>query len=239
MARKPRVTVILFPGSNCDHDAVHAAETVMGADVLLVRHDSLDLGDPELVILPGGFSYGDYLRSGAMARFSQVMESVAAFATDGGAVLGICNGFQILCEAGLLPGAMLRNAGLRFLCKDVHLKVESRRTPFTIGIHRGEVLRVPIAPGDGNWPASPETLASLQANDQIVFRYVNARGERTPDANPNGSLDDVAGICNRNGNVVGLMPHPERCAEAILGNVDGARLFKSFESSLLGMGTAA
>ncbi len=229
----PRVTVVLFPGSNCDEDAVIAARNVIRADARLVRYDERDLGRPDLVILPGGFSYGDYLRSGAMARFSPAMDSVAAFAEKGGAVLGICNGFQILCEAGLLPGAMLRNAGLRFVCRDVFLRVETKRTPFTLVLDRGEVLRVPIAHGDGNWTADPETFRRMGERDQIVFRYVDGAGRETQDANPNGSLANVAGICNVSGNVVGLMPHPERCSEELLGNTDGARIFRSFASALL------
>jgi len=228
----PRVTVVLFPGSNCDEDAVIAARNTIGADARLVRFDERDLKNPDLVILPGGFSYGDYLRSGAMARFSPAMDSVAAFAAAGGAVLGICNGFQILCEAGLLPGAMLRNAGLRFVCRDVFLRVETKRTPFTLVLDKGEVLRVPIAHGDGNWTADPETYRQLAERDQIVFRYVDASGDESGAANPNGSLGNVAGICNAQGNVVGLMPHPERCAEEILGNVDGAKVFRSFATAL-------
>jgi phosphoribosylformylglycinamidine synthase len=229
----PRVTVVLFPGSNCDEDALIAARNTIGADARLVRHDERDLKNPDLVILPGGFSYGDYLRSGAMARFSPAMDSVAAFAAAGGAVLGICNGFQILCEAGLLPGAMLRNAGLRFVCRDVFLRVETKRTPFTLVLNKGEVLRFPIAHGDGNWTADPETYRQLAERDQIVFRYVDRAGDESPAANPNGSLGNVAGICNVAGNVVGLMPHPERCSEEVLGNVDGAKVFRSFATALL------
>ena len=229
----PRVTVVLFPGSNCDEDALIAARGTIGAETSLVRHDERDLRRPDLVILPGGFSYGDYLRSGAMARFSPAMESVAEFAEKGGAVLGICNGFQILCEAGLLPGAMLRNAGLRFLCRDVFLRVETKRTPFTLVLSRGEVLRLPIAHGDGNWTADADTYRAMSERDQIVFRYVDKEGGETPGANPNGSLGNVAGVCNVDGNVVGLMPHPERCSEELLGNTDGARIFKSFATALL------
>ena len=225
-----RVTVVLFPGSNCDEDAVIAARNVMAAEARLVRHDERDLGNPDLVILPGGFSYGDYLRSGAMARFSPAMDSVAAFAEKGGAVLGICNGFQILCEAGLLPGAMLRNAGLRFVCKDVFLRVETKRTPFTLVLNRGEVLRVPIAHGDGNWTADPETFRRMEERDQIVFRYVDESGRETPGANPNGSLANVGGICNAQGNVVGLMPHPERASEAILSPYKNENARKVFSS---------
>jgi phosphoribosylformylglycinamidine synthase I len=229
----PRVTVVLFPGSNCDEDALIAARGTIGAETSLVRYDERDLKKPDLVILPGGFSYGDYLRSGAMARFSPAMDSVAEFAAGGGAVLGICNGFQILCEAGLLPGAMLRNAGLRFVCRDVFVRVETKRTPFTLVLNRGEVLRLPVAHGDGNWTADRETYRRMAERDQIVFRYVDRDGGETPGSNPNGSLGSVAGICNVDGNVVGLMPHPERCSEELLGNTDGARLFRSFASALL------
>jgi phosphoribosylformylglycinamidine synthase len=234
-AERARVAVVVFPGSNCDEDAALAARTTLSADVKMVRYDTRGIGDPDLVILPGGFSYGDYLRSGAMARFSPVMESVAAFAAKGGAVLGICNGFQILCEAGLLPGAMLRNAGLRFVCRDVWLRVESKRTPFTLAINRGDVLRMPIAHGDGNWTADPHAFAEMKARDQVVFRYVSADGTQGGDANPNGALDDVAGICNVEGNVVGLMPHPERASDPLLGGTDGARLFKSLATTSLAM----
>lgn len=171
-----------------------------------------------------------------MARFSPVMDEVLEFARTGGAVLGICNGFQTLCEAGLLPGAMLRNAGLRFVCRDVCLRVETKRTPFTLGVNKGQVLRMPIAHGDGNWSAAPEVLERMKANDQIVFRYVAPSGERAPGANPNGSLDDVAGVCNEQGNVVGLMPHPERACEEVLGNTDGAQLFRCFAQGMLAMG---
>jgi phosphoribosylformylglycinamidine synthase I len=234
-AGAPRVAVVVFPGSNCDEDAALAARNVLEADVKMVRHDERALGDPDLVILPGGFSYGDYLRSGAMARFSPVMESVAGFAGQGGAVLGICNGFQILCEAGLLPGAMLRNESLRFLCRDVFLRVESKRTPFTLAINKGDVLRMPIAHGDGNWTAEQRVYDEMVARDQVVFRYVRADGSRGEGGNPNGSFGDVAGICNMKGNIVGLMPHPERAAEELLGGTDGARLFKSFATTRLGM----
>ena len=231
---RPRVAVVLFPGSNCDHDAVHAVETAIGAEARLVWHAGTDLGSPDLVILPGGFSYGDYLRCGALARFSPVMGAVRDFAAKGGPVLGICNGFQVLCEAGLLPGALLLNSGQRFLCQDVFVRVESTRTPFTSSLQKGDVLRLPIAHGDGNWRAEPATWGEVVANDQVVFRYCDAAGERTPGANPNGSLDDVAGVCSRERNVVGLMPHPERASEEILGNADGARLLRSFAAALLG-----
>jgi phosphoribosylformylglycinamidine synthase subunit PurQ / glutaminase len=226
-----RVSVVVFPGSNCDRDALHAAETVMRAEARFVWHQDRDLGRPDLVILPGGFSYGDYLRCGAMARFSPVMESVVTHAERGGAVLGICNGFQVLCEAGLLSGVLFQNAGLRFVCREVRIRVESTGTPFTSAVPRGTVLRMPVAHGDGNWNAAPDVLREMEAHDQVVFRYVDADGQRAPGATPNGSLDDVAGVRNRRGNVLGLMPHPERAAEAILGSVDGARLFASFVRS--------
>jgi phosphoribosylformylglycinamidine synthase I len=233
---KPRVAVVLFPGSNCDTDAVEAVEHAIEADARLVRHDERELGDVDLVVLPGGFAYGDYLRAGAMARFSSVMDAVASFAGKGGSVLGICNGFQVLCEAGLLPGAMLKNAGLRFVHKDVFVRVETKRTPFTLTLTKGEVVRMPIAHGEGNWTVGRRDWEEMLARDQIVFRYADAFGAVTPEANPNGSFENVAGVCNVKGNVVGLMPHPERASEEILGNVDGARLFQSFARSLLGMG---
>jgi len=233
---RPRVAVIVFPGSNCDTDAFRAVASAIDADARLVRHDEKELGEVDLVILPGGFAYGDYLRAGAMARFSPAMDAVASFAGKGGSVLGVCNGFQVLCEAGLLPGAMLRNAGLRFLHQDVHVRVETKRTPFTLTLDKGEVLRMPIAHGEGNWTVGRRDYDELVANDQIVFRYVDPSGALTADANPNGSLESVAGVCNVKGNVVGLMPHPERAADELLGNTDGAKLFRSFASSLLGMG---
>jgi phosphoribosylformylglycinamidine synthase len=229
-----RVSVVVFPGSNCDRDALHAAEVVMGAESRFVWHQDRDLGRPDLVVLPGGFSYGDYLRCGAMARFSPVMESVVSHAERGGAVLGICNGFQVLCEAGLLPGVLLQNAGLRFVCREVTIRLESNGTPFTSAVPKGTVLRMPVAHGDGNWNAPPEVLAGMEAEGQVVFRYVDAAGKRSPGANPNGAMDDVAGVRNRRGNVLGLMPHPERAAEAILGSADGARLFASFVRSAAG-----
>ncbi len=237
-AARPRVSVVVFPGSNCDHDAVHAVEATIDADARLVWHAGTDLGRPDLVVLPGGFSYGDYLRCGALARFSPVMDAVREFAEKGGAVLGICNGFQVLCEAGLLPGALLLNSGQRFRCEDVFVRVESTRTPFTSFLGKGDVLRLPIAHGDGNWRAEAAAFEEVKANDQVVFRYCDVRGDSTPEANPNGSLDDVAGVCNRGRNVVGLMPHPERASEALLGNDAGARIFRSFAATLLGLKSA-
>jgi len=234
---RPRVAVVLFPGSNCDTDAVEAVESAIEADAWIVRHDEKELGDVDLVVLPGGFAYGDYLRAGAMARFSPAMDAVASFAGKGGSVLGICNGFQVLCEAGLLPGAMLKNANLRFAHQDVLLRVETKRTPFTLTLKKDELLRMPIAHGEGNWTVGRRDYDEMLARDQIVFRYVDATGEATEEANPNGSFENVAGVCNVKGNVVGLMPHPERASEEILGNTDGAKLFRSFAHALLGMGS--
>jgi phosphoribosylformylglycinamidine synthase len=215
------IGVVVFPGSNCDHDCQHVFRDVLGQDVTMVWHKETSLAGLDGVILPGGFSYGDYLRTGAIARFSPVMNAVKEFATGGGLVLGICNGFQILLEAGLLPGAMLRNKSLHFICRDVCVRVENAATPFTNACTPGQVLRIPVAHADGNYYTDPVTLAGLQANAQVVLRYSTADGTVTPEANPNGSLDNIAGIRNAAGNVLGMMPHPERCTEDILGNDDG------------------
>ncbi len=212
-----RVSVVVFPGSNCDFDAVHAF-TKLGADVTSVWHDEKDLPETDIVVLPGGFAHGDYLRTGAIARFSPVMDAVRAHADSGRLVIGICNGFQILCEAGLLPGALRKNAGLKFLCRWTDLRVDNAVTAFTSRAEVGQVLRIPINHFEGNWYCDPDVLESLRANDQIVLRYVD---------NPNGSLDDVAGIVNEAGNVFGLMPHPERACEALLGSEDGIVLLGS------------
>lgn len=222
-----KIGVVVFPGSNCDHDALHVAGAVAGQEAVPLWHESADLQGCEAVIIPGGFSYGDYLRTGAIARFSPIMGAVQRFATSGGPVLGICNGFQILCESGLLPGALMRNAGLRFVCRPTFLRVESSSTPFTNACHIGEVLSIPIAHGEGNYVAAPETLESLEKQGQVVFRYCTATGEVTPEANPNGSLHNIAGVCNEGRNVVGLMPHPERASEVGLGSTDGYQLFAS------------
>jgi phosphoribosylformylglycinamidine synthase subunit PurQ / glutaminase len=211
-----RFGVVVFPGSNCDHDAHHAIGAVLGQPVDFIWHQSENLDGLDAVVLPGGFSYGDYLRTGAIARFSPVMRAVERFARRGGLVLGICNGFQILLEAGLLPGAMLRNRGLRFICRHVHVRVETAATPFTAAARPGQVLRIPIAHSDGNYTADPETLAELEREERIVFRYVTPDGRRDASANPNGSAADVAGIVNREGNVLGMMPHPERAVETLL-----------------------
>ena len=219
--------VLQFPASNCDQDAVHVLRHVLGHSVKLVWHKEASLGDAEAVIVPGGFSYGDYLRTGAIARFSPVMQAVQAFAANGGTVLGICNGFQILCEAGLLPGALIRNRSLQFRCEHVFLKTAATDSPFTNRIPPEQLLRLPIAHGEGCYFADEETLARLKANNQILWRYVDARGEPTEIANPNGSLDNIAGICNEKRNVAGLMPHPERASEPILGCADGRLVFES------------
>ncbi len=219
--------VVVFPGSNCDDDARYVIGKVLGQPVEFLWHQSEDLRGADAVILPGGFAYGDYLRTGAIARFSPVMRAVERFARSGGIVLGICNGFQILLEAGLLPGAMLRNAGLRFRCLPVHIRVEATDTPFTCAAQRGQVLEIPIAHSEGNYFCDAGTLASLEHNNQILFRYTAQDGREDSSANPNGSLANIAGICNRGRNVAGLMPHPERASEAALGSADGLVIFQS------------
>ena len=229
---KLRFAVVVFPGSNCDHDAHHVAGTILGQDAKLVWHKESSLGDVDVVILPGGFSYGDYLRCGALARFSPIMKAVEKFARAGGSVIGICNGFQILVEAGLLPGALIRNRGLKFICADVNLRVETTGTPYTAEFRKGEVLTMPIAHAEGNYVADPETLKKLKRNDQVVFRYCDASGNAGDAANPNGAMENIAGIVSEGRNVLGMMPHPDRCAEEILGNEDGLRLFKSMVNSL-------
>ena len=222
-----KVGVVVFPGSNCDHDCQYIFQDVLGQTVEMIWHkDPLPAG-LDAVLLPGGFSYGDYLRTGAIARFSPVMAGVKAFANQGGLVMGICNGFQILLEAGLLPGVMLRNTSLNFICKDVHIKVENAATRFTNQCQSGQVLKIPIAHADGNYYTDPVTLGGIKANAQVIFRYCTAEGKVIPEANPNGSLDNIAGIINPEGNVLGMMPHPERCAEALLGNADGRLIFLS------------
>ena len=223
--------VVVFPGSNCDHDAFHAIGQIIGQSVEFVWHQSERLAGLDAVILPGGFAYGDYLRTGAIAKFSPVMRAVDRFARDGGLVLGICNGFQVLVEAGLLPGALMRNKRLRFLCRQVHIRVENADTPFTCAAREGEVLQIPIAHGEGSYFCDKETLAEIERNRQIVFRYVHPDGrdarENDFEANPNGSLAAIAGVSNREGNVVGLMPHPERAVEAGLGSEDGRVILRS------------
>jgi len=224
--------IVVFPGSNCDHDAYHAAKHVLGQDAEFVWHKDTDLKSADVVVLPGGFSYGDYLRTGAIARFSPIMSAVRAFAERGGPVLGICNGFQILLEAGLIPGAMLRNRSVKFQCEQVYVRVDQTDTPFTAACRPGQVLQMPIAHGEGNYFAPPDVIARLEANGQVVFRYTNAAGEVTDEANPNGSAAAIAGLCNERRNVVGLMPHPERACESALGSADGLRVFESAVESL-------
>ncbi len=219
--------VIVFPGSNCDHDAYHALAHVMNAKAQFLWHKDTDLSNIDFLLVPGGFSYGDYLRSGAIARFSPIMQSVIEFANKGGPVLGICNGFQILLEAGLLPGAMLHNEQLRFICKQTYLRCETSDTLFTRTIEEGEVLQLPVAHGEGNYTTDSDQLKELQDNNQIVFRYCNKKGETTEEANINGSVDHIAGICNKKRNVLGMMPHPERAVESLLGSDDGKRIFES------------
>jgi phosphoribosylformylglycinamidine synthase I len=224
--------VVVFPGSNCDEDAYHAAKDVFGQDAEYLWHKDTDLKGADVVILPGGFAHGDYLRTGAMARFSPIMGAVKAFADRGGPVLGICNGFQILLEAGLLPGAMLRNKDLKYRCEHVYLRVERSDTPFTAAARAGQVLRIPIGHGEGNYFAPPEMVEKLEANLQVVLRYSDPRGQIDDDWNPNGSVGAIASICNERRNVVGMMPHPERACEALLGGVDGRLIFESIVRTL-------
>lgn len=225
--------VIIFPGSNCDHDAYWTIEHVAKQPVTFLWHDSHDLQNCDAIIVPGGFAYGDYLRTGAIARFSPVMDSVRKFAHEGGLVIGICNGFQILCESGLLPGALTRNLGLKYVCKPVHVRVENDQTPFTNTCQKGEVLTIPIGHMEGNYFCDAETLAQLKGEDRIVFRYAESSGEITDESNPNGSIENIAGICNAGRNVLGMMPHPERSAEPELGGTDGFKVFQSMVGALV------
>jgi len=224
--------VLQFPGSNCDQDVVHVLRNVLGHSARLLWHKDSSLGEADAVVIPGGFSYGDYLRTGAIARFSPVMCAVQNFAAQGGLVLGVCNGFQILCEAGLLPGALIRNRSLQFRCESIFLKTATTDSPFTCQIPQEKLLRLPIAHGEGCYFADEETLGRLRANNQILWRYVDAQGEATEQSNPNGSLDNIAGICNETRNVAGLMPHPERASEPILGCADGRLVFESLIEAL-------
>jgi phosphoribosylformylglycinamidine synthase I len=223
--------VVVLPGSNCDHDALHVTRDVLGAEAEVLWHKDTDLKGVDCVIVPGGFAYGDYLRAGALAKFAPIMAPIRRHADAGGLVLGICNGFQVLTEVGLLPGALMRNQHLRFLSRDVHLRTEETDTPFTNLLTAGQRFRVPIAHGEGNYFADEATLDELELHRQVIFRYCDGEGRLTADANPNGSARNIAGICNRARNVLGMMPHPERCAESILGNAAGLRIFQSIAAS--------
>jgi phosphoribosylformylglycinamidine synthase I len=231
-----KFSIVVFPGSNCDHDAYHAAKDVLGQQAEFVWHKESTLKGADVVVLPGGFSHGDYLRTGAIARFSPIMSAVASFARTGGPVLGICNGFQILCEAGLLPGAMLRNRDLKFHCEHVGVRVEQLDTPFTSLATRGQVLRIPVAHGEGNYFADPSVISELETDRRVIFRYCDPHGAITVEANPNGALNNIAGICSAARNVVGLMPHPERACEPVLGSADGLVLFESVLSQVAAHG---
>ena len=223
--------IVVLPGSNCDHDALHVTRDVLGAEAEVLWHKDTDLKGADCVIIPGGFAYGDYLRAGALAKFAPIMESIRRHADRGGLVFGICNGFQVLTEVGLLPGALMRNQHLRFLSRDVYLRTEETDTPFTNELSAGQILKAPIAHGEGNYFADDATLDELERNRQVIFRYCDEEGRLTSDANPNGSARSIAGICNRGRNVLGMMPHPERCAESILGNADGLGVFQSIAAS--------
>ena len=222
-----KFAIVVFPGSNCDHDAFYAAKHVLGMEAEFVWHKETSLGGADVVVLPGGFAHGDYLRTGAIARFSPIMNEVKKFAAAGGPVIGICNGFQVLLEVGLLPGAMLRNRGLKFQCQHVFVRVEQTDTPFTAACRAGQVLRIPIAHGEGNYYAEPDVVQKLERNRQIIFRYTTVDGRESPEANPNGSVNNIAGLCNETRNVVGLMPHPERACELALGSADGLVILES------------
>ena len=232
-----KFAVVVFPGSNCDDDAYHAARYVLGQDAEFVWHKDTSLAGADVVILPGGFAHGDYLRTGAIARFSPVMSSVKAFAEGGGPVLGVCNGFQILLEAGLLPGAMLRNRGLKFICEHVGVRVDEIDTPFTAACSKGQILRIPINHGEGNYFAAEDVLDALERDRRVIFRYVDPSGQATDAANPNGAARNIAGICSERRNVVGMMPHPERACEPALGSGDGLVLFESVVTALTSSGT--
>ena len=224
--------IVVLPGSNCDHDTLHVTHDLLGAEVEVLWHKETDLKGVDCVIIPGGFAYGDYLRAGALAKFAPIMEPIRRHAAAGGMVFGICNGFQVLTEVGLLPGALMRNANLRFAGKDIYVRTEETDTPISGELQKGQVLRMPIAHGEGNFYADDATLDDLERNRQVIFRYCDSEGRVISEANPNGSARGIAGICNRARNVFGMMPHPERCAETLLGNADGLGVFKSIAASL-------
>lgn len=225
--------VVIFPGSNCDQDMIYALRKVMGQEVVELWHKDKDLKNCDFIILPGGFSHGDYLRSGAIARFAPIMEKVIDHAAKGGYVFGVCNGFQILCEAGLVPGALLHNTERRFICKNVYIKAENNETLLTSGIPVSKALKIPIAHGEGNYFIDTKSLEKINKNGQVLFRYCDDKGNITPESNPNGSLDNIAGVCNAGKNVFGMMPHPERASDPELGNTDGMVLFQSILSAVL------
>lgn len=230
--RKPKFGVVVFPGSNCDHDTYYVLKKILDYDVVFLWHKQSSLDDCDIIILPGGFSYGDYLRTGAIAKFSPIMNEVINFANKGGIVFGICNGFQILLETGLLPGVMIRNESLNFVCKDVYLKIQNENTLFTKGINGKAALKVPIAHGEGNYFADKNTLEELETNNQIVFKYCSSNGKISKEDNPNGSVMNIAGIINKQGNVFGMMPHPERCTDPVLGKIDGSLIFKALTNNI-------
>ncbi len=229
---RARAGVIVFPGTNCDRDTYHVVESTAGMEVDYLWYERKTLRDYQIVLVPGGFSYGDYLRAGALARFSPVMEALREYADRGGLVLGICNGFQVLLEASMLPGAMQKNKTLRFICREIHVRVERSDTPFTLLYRKGEVLSIPIAHAEGNYYASDETLRHIEDNGQVVFRYVDEKGGVTAAANPNGSVNSIAGLCSAGRNILAMMPHPERAADRLLGSEDGTRLFLSIKKAL-------
>jgi phosphoribosylformylglycinamidine synthase subunit PurQ / glutaminase len=231
--------VLVFPGSNCDHDTSNVIEQIARQPVTMLWHESEDLEGCDAILVPGGFAYGDYLRTGAIAHFAPIMQSVKRFAASGGLVLGICNGFQILCESGLLPGALMRNAGLKYLCKQVHLRTETTNSPFTNTLTKGQVLQIPIGHMEGNYFCDESTLASLKRDDRIAFRYATPSGEITAGANPNGSLENIAGVLNQGRNVLGMMPHPDRASELLLGSADGFPIFQSMITALSGVSAGA
>lgn len=230
--RQPKFGVVVFPGSNCDHDTYYVLKKILGNDVIFLWHKQSTLEDCDIIILPGGFSYGDYLRTGAIARFSPIMNEVIQFANKGGFVFGICNGFQVLLEAGLLPGVMIRNESLNFVCKDIYLKIENKNSVFTKGINEKTALKIPIAHGEGNYFADENTLKQLEDNHQIVFRYCAIDGSVREEHNPNGSVMNIAGIMNKKGNVMGMMPHPERSSDPVLGKTDGSLIFKALANNI-------
>jgi phosphoribosylformylglycinamidine synthase subunit PurQ / glutaminase len=230
--KSPKFGIVVFPGSNCDHDTYYVLRKILDLDVIFLWHKQATLEGCDIIVLPGGFSYGDYLRTGAIARFSPIMNEVIKFANNGGYVFGICNGFQILLEAGLLPGAMIRNESLNFVCKDIYLKIENKKSVFTKGINGKNSLKIPVAHGEGNYFADERTLKELEDNNQIVFKYCAIDGTITNQANPNGSIMNIAGIINKQGNVMGMMPHPERSSDSVLGKTDGSLIFKSLVNNI-------